>query len=125
MEEGIGIVMVLIYLAFLVFVIASVWKVFEKAGKPGWAVLVPFYNIIVLLEIAKRPGWWLLLMLIPLVNIVFSFIVHIDVAKAFGKDSGFGVGLTLLGFIFYPILAFGDAQYQGGEEATLEDHLVV
>jgi hypothetical protein len=123
MENGIGIFAILVYLAIAVFIIASVWKVFEKAGKPGWAAIIPIYNVIVLLEIAKRPVWWLVLLLIPLVNLVISFIVHIDLAKQFGKSAGFGVGLTLLGFIFYPILGFGDAEYLGNE-TLLEDHLV-
>jgi hypothetical protein len=123
MENGIGIFMIIVYLAIVVFIIASVWKVFEKAGKPGWAAIIPIYNVIVLLEIAKRPVWWLVLLLIPLVNLVIPFIVHIDLAKQFGKSAGFGVGLTLLGFIFYPILGFGDAEYLGNEP-LLEDHLV-
>lgn len=99
-------------LAFVVFVIASLWTVFNKAGQPGWAAIVPIYNIYVLLKIAGRPGWWLLLYLIPIVSFVIAIIVSIDVAKAFGKGSGFGVGLALLSPIFYPILAFGDARYQ-------------
>lgn len=103
----------LLYLGFIVFVIASIWKVFVKAGQPGWACIIPFYNLYILLKIAGKPGWWLLLFLIPLVNIVISILVLIDVAKAFGKGAGFGLGLTFLGFIFYPILGFGDAQYQG------------
>ncbi len=97
----------------MVFLIASLWKVFEKAGHPGWACLVPFYNIYILLKIANKPGWWMLLFFIPLVNFIVSIVISIDVAKAFGKDTGFGIGLALLGFIFYPILAFGDAEYQG------------
>jgi hypothetical protein len=123
MENGIGVFGIIIYLAIVVFLIASVWKAFEKAGKPGWAAIIPIYNLIVLLEIAKRPAWWFLLLLIPLVNLVIAFIVHIDLAKQFGKSAGFGVGLTLLGFIFYPILGFGDAEYQG-KEPQLEDHFV-
>jgi hypothetical protein len=87
--------------------------VFTKAGKPGWAAIVPIYNLVVLLEIAGKPLWWIVLFLIPLVNIIMCIIVSIAVAKNFGKSAGFGVGLGLLGFIFYPILGFGDAQYQG------------
>ena len=102
----------IIYLAIIVGVIAGMWRVFTKAGKPGWAILVPIYNLIVLLEIAGRPVWWFLLMLVPLVNIVIAIIVGIDIAKAFGKGTGFGLGLTFLGFAFYPILGFGDANYR-------------
>jgi hypothetical protein len=124
MEDGIGIFGIIFYLAFIILIVAALWRVFEKAGRPGWAAIIPIYNIIVLLEIVKRPVWWIILLLIPIVNFIMSFIVNIDLAKQFGKGAGFGVGLTLLGFIFYPILGFGDAQYQG-QEAELEDHLVV
>lgn len=103
---------IVVWLAFFVFMFASMWKVFAKAGKPGWAIIVPIYNIIVMLEIAGKPLWWFLLMLIPLVNIVVAFMVMIGIAEKFGKSAGFGVGLTLLGFIFFPILAFGDAEYR-------------
>ncbi|HWN70273.1 MAG TPA: DUF5684 domain-containing protein [Haliangium sp.] len=99
-------------LAVAVLMIASVWKVFTKAGKPGWAALVPIYNLVVLLEIAGKPLWWFILFLIPLVNLVVAFITYTSLAERFGKGTGFGIGLMLLGFIFFPILAFGDAQYQ-------------
>ena len=98
-------------LAFVVFMIASFWKVFVKAGQPGWAAIIPIYNIYVMCKIAGRPGWWVLLMLIPIVSIVIAIIVAIDIAKAFGRGTGFGLGLAFLGFIFYPILGFGDATY--------------
>lgn len=101
----------LIELALIVLVIAGLWKTFAKAGQPGWAAIIPIYNVYILLKIAVRPWWWLLLLLIPLVNIVIAIIVAIDVAKAFGKGAGFGIGLALLGFIFYPILGFGNAAY--------------
>lgn len=101
--------------AFLlvIFIIASIWKVYEKADEPGWASIIPIYNLVVLLRIVGRPLWWILLMLIPLVNLVIMFIVYIDLAKSFGKDVGFGIGLALLGVVFYPLLGFGDAEYQG------------
>src|SRR5438046_9545255 len=106
-----GGVFMIVWLVVLVAVIAGMWKMFEKAGKPGWAAIVPIYNVIVLLEIAGRPIWWIILFFIPFVSIVMAIIVGIDVAKAFGKGTGFGVGLGLLGFVFYPILGFGDAQF--------------
>ena len=109
----IGILFMLIWLAVVIVVIAGMWKVFTKAGKPGWACIVPIYNIIVLLEIAGRPLWWFILFFIPIVGFVIAIVVCIDIAKAFGKGPGFGVGLALLGIIFFPILGFGDAQYQG------------
>lgn len=113
MEDGIGFFGILIYLAILIFIVAALWKVFEKAGKPGWAAIVPIYNIIVMLEIIGRPLWWIVLLLIPIVNFVVAIIVYIDLAKSFGKGVGFGIGLLFLGIIFFPILGFGDAQYEG------------
>ena len=101
----------LIGLVILVAAVAAMWKVFQKAGEPGWAVLVPIYNMIVLLKIAGKPWWWLLLTLVPLVNIIVGILVAIALAENFGKSAGFGVGLVLLPFIFYPILAWGDASY--------------
>jgi uncharacterized membrane protein YhaH (DUF805 family) len=107
-----GAVFWIICLAVAVFYLATMWKVFEKAGKPGWASIIPIYNTIVILQIAGRPVWWILLFLIPIVNIVIAIMVPIDIARAFGKGVGFGWGLALLGFICFPILAWGDAQYQ-------------
>ena len=98
-------------LVIIVVMVASMWKVFTKAGKPGWAAIVPIYNFIVILEIAGKPLWWFLLLLVPFVNFVVFFLLGINIAKAFGKGTGFGVGLTLLPFIFYPMLAFTDATY--------------
>jgi len=108
----------IIQLILTVLAIAGMWKAFEKAGKPGWAAIIPIYNAIVMLEIAGRPLWWILLFFIPIVNIVVAIIVSIDIAKGFGQGAGFGVGLALLGFIFWPILGFGNAQYVGVETAT-------
>lgn len=95
------------------FLIASVWRVFTKAGKAGWLVLIPLVNVYVLMKIAGRPGWWLILFLIPLVNLIISILVSLDLAKSFGKGAGFGLGLAFLGPIFYPILGFGSARYNG------------
>lgn len=103
----------LIGLAIMVFFIVALWKVFTKAGKAGWLVLIPFVNVYVLLKIAGRPGWWLILFLIPLVNLIISILVSLDLAKSFGKGAGFGLGLAFLGPIFYPILGYGSATYQG------------
>ena len=102
----------LIPLALAVFVIAGMWKTYEKAGQPGWAAIVPIYNLVVLLKIAGKPLWWVVLLLVPIVNFFVIIIVSLEVAKGFGKSSGFGLGLAFLGFIFYPILGFGDATYQ-------------
>src|SRR5204863_9323108 len=110
---GIGMGAMLFSCLVLLVIVAAMWKVFTKAGKPGWASIIPIYNIWVLLEIVGRPGWWLVLMLIPFVNFIVLIILSIDVAKSFGKGTGFGLGLAFLSLIFYPILGFGDAQYQG------------
>ncbi len=124
MEEGIGIVGGIIYLAIIILMIASMWKIFEKAGKPGWAAIVPIYNIIVLMEIVNKPVWWVVLFLIPIVNIIIAIIVYIELAKVFGKDTGFGIGLVFLGIVFFPMLAFGDAQYQGAEGKMYDDEIL-
>lgn len=102
-----------LYLALVVLVIASLWVIFTKAGKPGWACLIPIYNIIVLLEIVGKPWWWLLLYLVPVVNIVYLVWTFNLLSKSFGKGVGFTLGLIFLGFIFFPILAFSDAKYIG------------
>ena len=108
-----GLLFSLVWIAIVVAVIVGGWKMFAKAGKPGWAFIVPIYNLIVLLEITGRPIWWVVLYLIPVVNLIVAIIVTIDLAKSFGKDVIFALGLIFLGFIFVPILGFGDAEYQG------------
>lgn len=101
------------FIVFLVLVFA-LWRIFEKAGKPGWAALIPFYNVIILLEIVGKPWWWLILMIfVPLGNIIWGIWTINLLAKSFGKNEGFTVGLILLSFIFYPILGYGSASYQG------------
>jgi hypothetical protein len=103
----------LIWLAFFVLYLATYWKLYEKAGQPGWAGIIPIYNIYVMLKFVGKPGWWLIMMFIPGVNIVFAIWMVNMLSKSFGKTEGFTIGLVLLGFIFYPILAFGDARYLG------------
>jgi len=110
---GISTVAVVIYLAIIIFMIVAEWKLFEKAGQPGWAILVPIYSTIVFLKIVQRPIAWIFLFFIPLVNFIIAIIMMLDLAKVYGKDSGFGIGLIFLPIIFIPILAFGDTQYQG------------
>jgi hypothetical protein len=106
-------IQLVVQLILAVVVIASQWVLFGKAGKPGWASIIPIYNTIVLLEIVGRPLWWIVLLLIPFVNIVILIIVLNDLSKSFGKGVGFTVGLILLSIVFFPLLAFGDAQYIG------------
>jgi len=109
-----GGIWLLIWLALVLAVLIGGWKTFEKAGQPGWATLVPFYNAYIMLKIAGRPGWWLLLYLIPLVNLVIVIIVAMDIAKAFGQSGAFGFFLLfLLCGIGYLILGFGNYRYQG------------
>jgi len=103
----------LIWLAVVLLMVASVWKVFDKAGEPGWAALIPLYNVVVLLKIVGRPIWWLLLVMIPFVNFIIGILVAMDLGKSFGQGAGYGLGLIFLPFIFYPMLAFGDASYRG------------
>ena len=101
------------WLAFAILMIAALWKIFTKAGQPGWAAIIPIVNTYFTCKVAGRPGWWVILMFIPFVNLIIWIILCIDVAKSFGKGAGFGIGLLLLPIIFFPILGFGNAQYQG------------
>src|SRR5947199_10877259 len=100
-------------IAFIVLMIAAMWRVFSKASQPGWAAIIPIFNVYIMCKVAGRPGWWLLLMLIPFVNLIIGIILSVDIAKRFGKGIGFAIGMILLPFIFWPILGFGSAQYQG------------
>jgi hypothetical protein len=106
-------VFLIVMLAIGVVMIASLWKVFAKAGQPGWAAIVPIYNAVVLLQITGRPLWWIILFMIPLANIIVGILVAVDLAKSFGQSTGFALGLVFLGFIFFPILGFGSARYLG------------
>jgi len=109
---AIGGTLMIACLAIAVVFVIALWKVFVKAGQPGWAVLLPIYNAYILLKIAGRPGWWLLLYLVPLANLAIMILVAIDIAKAFGRSPAFGVILLfLLGGIGYLILGFGKATY--------------
>lgn len=105
--------LMIIGLAVVALVIAAMCRVFTKAGQPGWAAIVPIYNTLVLLRVVGRPWWWLLLMLIPLVNLVIVILVMIDLAKSFGKDGLFAVVLILFSGIGFMILGFGSARYVG------------
>lgn len=113
---------IILYLAVVIFIIAANWQIYTKAGQPGWACLVPIYNWYVLLKIVGKPGWWILLYFIPIVNIVFLIWTINMLSKSFGKDEGFTIGLILLGIVFYPILGFGSARYIGpyGDAAAFQ-----
>ncbi len=113
-----GTIVMLVWLAICLTVIAGIWRVFTKAGEPGWGVLIPIYNFYLLCKIAQRPGWWLILMFVPVVNLIVGIVLSIDIARHFGKGAGFGVGLAFLGIVFYPILGFGSAEYGSGPELS-------
>ncbi len=110
-----GIIMFLIYAAVIIVMIASMWKIFVKAGKPGWAAIIPIYNLIVLLEVVGRPMWWILIYIIC--SPIAAIVVSLDLAKSFGKDIGFGIGLIILPIVFMPMLGFGSATYVGPSAA--------
>lgn len=99
------------------------WKIFTKAGKEGWASIVPFYNFYVMVEISKKPTWWFGMMFVPFANIVFMIMIMNGISKSFGKSEGFTVGMLFLPYVFYPILAFGDAQYVDAEKSNNKDLL--
>ncbi len=108
-------VFLIFYFIIAVICIVSVWRLFTKAGKPGWAAIVPVYNQIVMLQVAGRPVWWVLLMMfVPIFQVWVAIVAAIDFAKSYGKSTGFGVLVALLPFIGLPILAFGkDTHYVG------------
>jgi len=99
--------------ALTILQIIATWRIYEKAGQPGWACLIPIYNFYVLLKIVGKPGWWLIWMFVPLANIVVGIWVINLLSISFGKNVGFTLGLIFLSIIFYPILGFGNAEYQG------------
>lgn len=101
----------IVCLVIVVLDIWAMWHLFAKAGQPGWAILVPIYNAIVLIQVAGKPAWWFFLFFVPLVNIWAAFVVAIGFAKNFGKSAAWGVGLVFLGFILYPVMAFQDLDY--------------
>ncbi|MHB1336088.1 MAG: DUF5684 domain-containing protein [Candidatus Humimicrobiaceae bacterium] len=109
----------LLYFTLIAFYIFCMWKIFVKAGKPGWAAIVPVYNILIELEITRLPWWFLLLMFVPLANFVILIFVMLALAKVFGKSTAFGIGLLFLSFIFIPMLAFGKDKYDSSAEGIL------
>lgn len=113
---GVFILLIVLLIALAVFVvaIAGMWKTFTKAGQPGWAAIVPIYNIYIMLKIGDNEWWWLLVIIfVPIVNLYGLYKMSKGVAEAFGQGIGFALGLWFLGFIFFPLLGFGDYTYQG------------
>ena len=116
---GIAALFVLVVVGVIVFYIVALWRVFAKAGVPGWGAIIPIYNIYLWCKIAGRPGWWVLLFFVPVVNVIVHLIVSLDVAKSFARSGAFGVGLWLLAFIFVPILGYGSSRYVGPSPTRL------
>jgi uncharacterized protein DUF5684 len=117
MDSSVVAVGVVIYAILIVLEIAAVWMLFTKARQPGWAAIIPIYNAVVMMRVAQRPGWWVILMFIPVVSLIVGIVIALDIARLFGKSGAFAIGLIFLSFIFVPILGFGSAQYQGGSIA--------
>jgi hypothetical protein len=109
---------IIVYSVLLILLIASMWKLFTKAGEPGWAAIVPFYNVWVGLRIAGKPGWgWFIMMCIPFVSFIAGIIALVSFVERFGKGAGYVIGIILLWPIFLPMLAFGDSKYLGSGSA--------
>lgn len=115
---GAALFMMVIWFAIVLIVAVGAWKVFTKAGQPGWGIFVPIYNALLMVRIVGRPDIWVLFMLIPLVNIVIGIILMMDLAKSFGKDVAYAIGMIILPVVFLPMLGFGSARYVGPAAAT-------
>lgn len=113
----------IIAIGMCVLQIVAMWKIFTKANKPGWASIVPIYNIYTLLQIAEVPTWYLLLLMIPIANIYATFKMYIELAHKFGKDTGFGIGLVFLNPVFMLVLAFGSATYNGNSNMGYQNNM--
>ena len=109
---GVGAFLLLFAVIYAIAIIPY-WVIFTKAGQPGWPALIPIYSTYILLKVIGRPGWWLLLFLIPVVNFVILIIMLNDLSKSFGHGVGFTLGLIFLSLIFFYILAFGSSTYRG------------
>ena len=112
-DLGISPFFVVIDIIIIIVLIIADWKIFVKAGKPGWAIFIPIYNVLVMLEIVGKPWWWLLLLLIPVVNIVILVMVLYNLVLKFGKPGWHTVLALIFGVIYFPYLAFSSAEYQG------------
>ncbi len=115
LQEGVAALLFpIVFLLFALVPIAGMWLVFKKAGEPGWAAIIPIYNFYVLLRITDNPWWYLLVIIfVPLIGQLLSLKVVYDLAQVFGKGILYTLGLIFLPFVFFPLLGFGDAQYQG------------
>jgi hypothetical protein len=111
-QRELGLVGLVTAVVMAIFALAGIGATFTKAGKPAWAAVIPIYNVVLLLKLAGRPRWWLVLLCVPFVNLFVFLILSIDIAHNFGKRAAYGLGLTFLGFVFYPLLGFGSAHYR-------------
>lgn len=109
---------ILFALGIVVLLVITQWKIYEKAGQPGWAIFIPIYSTIVLMRIIKKPWYFMFILFVPLVGIIW---VTNLLSKSFGKDTGFTLGLLFLGIIFYPIMAFDKSiQYVYGKNNEMD-----
>ena len=124
MNDAAFITFITAYIGFVllvaIFFVVCMWKIYVKAGQEGWASIIPIYNYIIFLRIINKPWWWIFLLMIPFVNYVIIIWSTNLLSKKFGKGVGFTIGLIFLSFIFYPILAFGDAKYEGNSNETAD-----
>ncbi len=102
-----------LYIAAIVAFVAGLWMVFTKAGEDGWKSIIPIWNVLILLKIVGREWWWIILMLIPIVGFIVWIIVALDLAKSYGRGTGFGIGLIIFPYIWTIILGFGSDTYRG------------
>jgi hypothetical protein len=123
-DAGFSAMVAAMFLAFLipfiiiyVITVAGMWRTFEKAGKPGWAAIIPIYNTIVMLEIVGKPIWWIFLIIFPCTSFIFAIWTFNLLSKSFGQSEGFTIGLVLLPYVFFPILGFGSYKYLGPSAA--------
>jgi hypothetical protein len=108
-----GAIAVVLYLGFIVLILASMWKIFAKMTQPGWYGIIPIFNYCVIAKQSGKDWWWGLLPLLPCIGIIFLIILWNELSKLFGKGVGYTIGIIFLPFIFLPMLAFGSAEYQG------------
>jgi hypothetical protein len=112
LQRELGVVALVTSVVMTLFALVGLAATFAKAGKPAWAAVIPFYNLALLLRVAGRPTWWLALLCVPFVNLFVFLFISIDIAHNFGKRTVFGLGLAFMGFVFYPLLGFGQARYR-------------
>ena len=113
---GIGIFMYIIAIAASILLLVSMWKVFKKFGKPGWAAIIPIYNIYIMCEIAEKEWWYILLLCVPIANIYAMYVLYSAIANKLGKSTGFVIGMILVPYVFWPILAFSKSEVAVAQE---------